>query len=523
MKKIISRRMLLIMTLLAVAFFSFVVFELQIIPLKFYIPLIIIITIIPFLLYKGEKDIHNEHGVRVAILKIINVLLAIVMVVGSLYVMKGSNFLSTITGGGDQKIEMQVIVLKSSSYNNLNDLKGKKFGANTAMDAVNVNKVEAQVEDEIGEIEVTPLTTYNSVVSSLINKTIEAVIIKAVDLESLDEIEKDFNEKIRVVKTIELTIPSVKANNAKVTQEAFNVLISGTDKKGPIGTFALTDVNMIATINPTTKQILLTSIPRDYFVDIIGMDGVVGKDKLTHSAKGGINCTIQTVENMMGIQFNYYAKFNFTSFINVVDALGGISVNVPKYQVSGRTDGVFVTNKGNYTIKPGVNDFTADQALSFVRERKSFVQGDVIRGENQMLMLKTIIKKCCSPSVITKLDSVFESLSSSFETNMSSNEAKSLINMQISDGGSWDVQSYHLTGDASQRAKTLATIGDVTKTNKNGLYIMIPTQSSVDKAKEYIRIVVEGKEILKIKQDKEETAPSTTQNKTPTTTKKKTK
>ncbi|MEG0549336.1 MAG: LCP family protein, partial [Coprobacillus sp.] len=212
------------------------------------------------------------------------------------------------------------------------------------------------------------------------------------------------------------------------------------------------------------------------------------------------------------------AKFNFTSFINVVDALGGITVDVPKYSVKGRTDGVFVTNKGNYTIKPGVNNFNADQALSFVRERKSFTQGDVVRGENQMLMLKTIIKKCCSPSVVTKLDSVFESLSSSFETNMSSSDVKSLINMQISDGGAWDIQSYHLTGDASQRSKTLATVGDVTKTNKAGLFIMIPEQVSVDKAKEYIKVVMDGKEVLKIKQDKEETAPKTTQQKTPTTT-----
>ncbi|MEG0277121.1 MAG: LCP family protein, partial [Coprobacillus sp.] len=448
MNKILSRRMLLIITLLSVAFFGYVIFELQILPLKFFIPLIVVVAVIPFLLYRGEKDKHNEHPVRVVILKLLNVLLAVALVVGSLLGMKGSSFISAITGGGDQKIEMQVIVLKSSSYNNLNDLKGKKFAANTAMDAINANKVEAKIEDEIGEIEVTPLTSYNNVVSSLMNKSVDAVIIKAVDLESLDDIEKDFNDKIRVVKTIELIIPSVKANSAKVTKEPFNVLISGTDKKGPIGTFALSDVNMIATINPTTKQILLTSIPRDYFVDIIGMDGISGKDKLTHSAKGGIDCTIQTVENLMGIKFNYYAKFNFTSFINVVDALGGITVDVPKYNVNGRTDGVFITNKGNYTIKPGINNFNADQALSFVRERKSFVRGDVIRGENQMLMLKTIIKKCCSPSVVTKLDSVFESLSSSFETNMSSGDVKSLINMQISDGGAWDIQSYHLTGDA---------------------------------------------------------------------------
>ena len=143
----------------------------------------------------------------------------------------------------------------------------------------------------IRDSDVTAASSYEQLINSLNQKSVEAIIIKAVDLESLDDIEKGFNEKIRTVKKIELKIPSVSANSAKVTKEPFHILISGTDKEGPIGTFALSDVNMIATINPTTKQVLLTSIPRDYFVDIIGMDCVSGKDKLTHSAKGGMQCT----------------------------------------------------------------------------------------------------------------------------------------------------------------------------------------------------------------------------------------
>lgn len=102
---------------------------------------------------------------------------------------------------------------------------------------------------------------------------------------------------------------------------------------------------MIATINPVTKQVFLTSIPRDYFVDIVGMDGVSGKDKLTHSAKGGMQCTIQTIENFMGIKFTIMQNLTLHHLLNIVDALGGITVNVPKYRVVGRDDGVFVTKK----------------------------------------------------------------------------------------------------------------------------------------------------------------------------------
>ena len=500
MKKILSRRLLFILSLVATIFFGFVMFELQILPLKYYIPLMIVLLIFVVSLYFGEKDKHDRHPVRVTFLKLVNIILAVALVFGGLSGMKGSDLLAAITGGGDQTVEMDVVVLKSSAFESLKDLKGKPFGGNTAMDAINVNKCETIIEDEIGNIDVTQLTTYANVISALEKNQISAMIVKAVDLESFDDIEKGFNEKIKIIKKIDIKIPSVSANSAKVTKEPFHILISGTDKEGPIGTFALSDVNMIATINPVTKQVFLTSIPRDYFVDIVGMDGVSGKDKLTHSAKGGMQCTIQTIENFMGIKFNYYAKFNFTSFMNVVDALGGITVNVPKYRVVGRDDGVFVTKKGKYTIKPGENHFNAKQALSFVRERKAFVEGDTIRGKNQMLMLKAILKKCTSATIITKMDGVSESLKDSFETNMTSQEIKSLINMQVDDMSSWDVQSYHLDGDPSQRTKTLATVGDVTKVNPNGMFITIPDQTSIDQAKQYIQSVMNG-EIIKVKDE----------------------
>ncbi len=501
MKKLLSRRLILVLSLLVAIFFSFIIFELKILPLKYYIPLIIFIFTILILLYRGEKDKNNEHVIKVTVLKVIHVFISIILVITSLYAIKGSSFLNSITGGGDQTIEMDVVVLKSSPYQSLNDLTELSFGANTTIDAININKTETLIEEEIGNIEIQSFTTHDETINALKNGTIKAMVIKSVDYETLDDVEKDFKENTRILKTFEIKIPSVKANSAKVTQEPFLIFISGTDKRGPISTFALSDVNMIAAINPKTKQVLLTSIPRDYYVDIIGMDGVSGKDKLTHSAKGGINCTIDTVESLMGIKFNYYAKFNFTSFLNVVDALGGITIDVPKYDVVGRDDGVFTTKLDKYTIEPGVNNFDSKHALSFVRERKAFVQGDAIRGKNQMLVLKAIIKKCCSAAIITKLDSVIQSLENCFETNMEASDIKSLINMQIDDMSAWDVQSFRLEGDDTKRAFHLATIGDVRKVNPRGLIINEPYIESLEKAKQYIQIIMEGKEILKVKEE----------------------
>jgi len=453
-----------------------------------------------YLLYVGEKDNNNRNGKRVGFFKLMNIVLCIAMAFLSLKVMQGADLIHSITGQQEQTIEMNVIVLKTSSYQAIDDLKGVSFGANTS-DAVNVNKTETMIEDKIGDITVTGYSTNNETVAALSDQNVEALIIKAVDLESFNDIEKNFSEKVRIIEKFELKIPKVEANAAKVTKEPFHIFISGRDKTGPISTFSLSDVNMIATINPVTNQILLTNIPRDYFVDMIGIDGVEGPDKLTHSAKGGMEATIKTVENFMGIDINYYAKFNFTSFMNVVDALGGIEIDVPKYDVIGRDDGVFTTRLDHYTISPGLQTFDSKHALSFVRERYAFAEGDDIRGKNQMIMLKAIIKKCCSPAILKNLDDVVESLKSSFETNLSADDITSLINMQISDMDPWDIQSYRLKGDNSHRAMYLATVGDVTAVNELGLYVTEPSQESIDEAKSYMDQIMDN-QILKIDEDK---------------------
>lgn len=506
MKKILSRRVLLSITLLSYLFFFVILFQLRIIPMKYLIALAVILLVIILLLYRGEKDKENEHSIRVILCKLLNIVLSVVLLFASWNVMKGSDFLSNITGNGEQVIEVNVAVLASSHHDSLSDLKGVSFGANTTADPINMNKTETLIEDEIGDVEVTSFTTDDELIAALENQSIEAMIMKSVDIETMSDIDEKFEEKIKIIKTYELKIPSVEANSAQVTKEPFHVLILGTDKTGKINrSDALSDVNMVATINPVTKQILITSIPRDYYINLYS-DGVdFGKDKLTHSARKGTQCTVETIEKMLGIKVNYYAKFNFTSFMNVVDELGGIEIDIPKYNVFGNDQGEFRTNKGNngngYPFKPGLTKMTGDMALAFVRERKSFKAGDNIRNRNQMLMLKAIVKKCCSPSVLTKIDGVLNSVSESFTTNMSESDIKSLLNMQMDDMTSWDIQSFHLEGDPTKRTFTFATISEevARRTNKNGLSVTEPFNDSIEQAKEYIQVVMDGQEILKIK------------------------
>ena len=193
MNKILSRRLLLILTLLATIFFSFVTFELNVLPLKYYIPMVVILLLFALLLYFIEKDKNDNHPIKVAFFKLVNIILAVALVFGSLSILKGSDFLASITNGGVQSVEIDVAVLKSSSYDKLASLKGKSFGANTSMGALDINKSETIIEDEIGDIKVTSYKTNNEVINALKNHEIEAMIVKEVELDSLNDIEKDLS------------------------------------------------------------------------------------------------------------------------------------------------------------------------------------------------------------------------------------------------------------------------------------------------------------------------------------------
>lgn len=490
--KLLSRRVLLFIQIIITAGFGFIIYRLEMVPLRYLIIAEAVLLIIFLLLYKGQKK-KEDNTISIYIYKIISLLLSIALVFAGLKITEGSNLLDVITGADSQTVQVSVIALKNSSVDTIEDLEGKTFGVCSASDVLNLNKAKAKIEEEIGTIDLTDYDSQANVAKALYNQGISAMILREVDRDIVEESYSNFNDDTKVIETYKFKIATAKANSAQVTKEAFNVFIGGTDQNGDISTAGLSDVNMIATVNPVTKQLYLTSIPRDYYVDI---DGYNGKDKLTHSARSsnGIECTMRTIENFMDIKFNYYVKLNFTSFMNIIDALGGIDIEIPYYQTK-NGDGTFTTKIYKYDMKPGKTHMDAKQALAFVRERKSFIDGDRIRGQNQQLMIKAVVKKVCSASVITKLDGIFASVADSLETNMTSSEIRALINMQIDDMSPWDVLSYHLDGTDGKEFEFSTIAGPCP--NPNGLAVMIPNESTIQKAREYIETVMNN-EILKI-------------------------
>lgn len=273
----------------------------------------------------------------------------------------------------------------------------------------------------------------------------------------------------------------VSAIRKDVANESFIIYLSGLDTRntGQIAEKGLSDVNMVIAVNPETNKIIMVNIPRDYYVPLEGDSNKM--DKLTHAGNYGVSCSISTLENLFDITCNYYVKVNFKSVVDIVDALGGVTVDSDfsfssTHSLSGKT----------YSFKVGENRLTGDAALAFARERYSFSNGDRQRGIHQQKVIRAIFDKAISPSMLNpaKIGNVLEAITNNTKTNISSNEISKLIRMQLNDMPSWDIQTISVDGTGAARPTYSA--------GSQKLSVMIPNQETVDAAKLQIKAVLEN-------------------------------
>ncbi len=257
-----------------------------------------------------------------------------------------------------------------------------------------------------------------------------------------------------------------------ITDEPFSVYISGIDVYGEIDKTSRSDVNIIATINPKTHKILLTTTPRDYYVTIPGVSGEQ-KDKLTHAGIYGIDTSMATLENLYNTEIPFYARVNFTSVIEIVDAMGGVDVESEVAFTTGKQSGAIVE------IQEGKNHLNGKEALAFVRERKAFVDGDNQRGKNQQVLLAAMIKEVISPMIVFEANEIINCITGNAETNISEKQLKSLLYMQLDDMKGWEIETVAATGDDSGKQYCYSYSG-------NPLYVTVPDQASVAMIQEKI-------------------------------------
>lgn len=371
---------------------------------------------------------------------------------------------------------MSVVVMKNDTAEKLSDLNSASVAAPVSTDGENINKLMKEIRDkEKQSLNLTESKNYISAYEELTTGTSRAMILNSSFEDLITSQHADFKEKTKKIYEYKIT----KTVSTKVKQnvgDTFNVYISGIDTFGPVSSISRADVNIIMTVNKKTGRILLTTTPRDSYVKIA--DGGNNQyDKLTHAGLYGVDSSIHTLENLYGIKIDYYARLNFTSFLKLIDTVGGVDVY---------NDQSFVSYGGKKAFQPGLLHMNSEDALMFVRERYGLTGGDNDRGKNQEKVITAIIKKLTSKEGLSNYQSIIKELSQSIQTNMPIETALGLANEQLSAGKDYNVASQALTGTGSMELPSYAMPGA-------RLYMTQINEQSLREVTENIKEVLEGK------------------------------
>ena len=402
---------------------------------------------------------------------VISILVSIVLAIGIVYFLRVQKTMEEV-GGATYKTDNMIVVVKASDpAESILDAGNYRFGYQTATDQKNNQMMMDDVEKVVGrELNLTEYGTVTDLANALLSGQVEAAIYNEAFNGIIEESIEGYTDQIKILYQYGIETPNEQEETN--VEEPFNVYISGIDVSGPITTNSRSDVNIIMTVNPNTKKILLTTTPRDYYVTIPGISGEQ-RDKLTHAGIYGVDASMATLENLYGIDISYYARVNFTSLITIVDALGGVDVNSE-----------YAFSAGGYDFKQGINSLDGKAALAFSRERYSFQSGDNQRGKNQEAVLTAILQKAMSPAILTSANQVLAEVSSCVQTNMTQDEMAKFINMQLSDGASWTIESAAASGTGDSQA--------CYSSGAQLLYVMWPDEAIVGDLSRRMNQVLEG-------------------------------
>lgn len=479
--KIIS--ILLIISAVAATIFL-VYFE--VLPILYLSLFIIFVGLIIFLLFKLLNNKRLKKWLRI-VLTIPSILLIIIFTLVCFYAYGTIDFFSSIFDVGIRHDSYSIYVLKDSGYDEINDLDNKIIGVSESNDEATKKAIE-KVSNKI-QYNMADFDNVGESVEALNNKEVDAIIALDSSIDILKEDSAEF--KIEAIYTFNVTTKVKTLSSEKdVSKENFVFYISGIDTNGKVGAKARSDVNILVAVNPKDHKILMVNTPRDYYVKLSSKKAY---DKLTHAGVYGIEESVNTLADLYEIDVDYYARVNFTTFINIVEELDGIEVDVPVSfceQTSSRKS----TKK--ICLKKGKQTLNGEEALALSRTRHTIAGGDRGRIENQMLVLRAIIDKVLSPEIIIKYNSLLNSISDSIITNIDQKSITKLIKNQIKDGSSWTIESYSVNG--SDSSNTTYSTGSAKA------YVMMPDQDTVMEAK------IKLDKILETNKYKETTTTSTT-------------
>ena len=373
------------------------------------------------------------------------------------------------------EVEMSIVVPKESDIKDVSQLTSVQ--APTKVDKNNIETLmSALKKDKKVDVKVDDVASYQEAYDNLKSGKSKAMVLSGSYASLLESVDSNYDSNLKTIYTYK--IKKKNNNSAKqVDSKVFNIYISGIDTYGSISTVSRSDVNIIMTVNMNTHKILLTTTPRDAYVKIPG-GGADQYDKLTHAGIYGVETSEQTLENLYGIKIDYYARINFTSFLKLIDQLGGVTVH---------NDQAFTSLHGKFDFPVGDIQMNSEQALGFVRERYSLDDGDNDRGKNQEKVISAIVNKLASLKSVSNFTSIVNNLQDSVQTNISLDTINALANTQLDSGSKFTVTSQAVTGTGSTGQLTSYAMPN------SSLYMMKLDNSSVARASQAIKNLMEEK------------------------------
>ena len=453
-KRIFNKIITILLLIFILILFSTIIF-LNVLSFKNTIIIFLMVLLISFGLVLC--NFSKKKGFRI-IGYFFSLILIIISLIIEIYLCNTLGFIFGATNNHYILRNYNIIVLENGKYQDLANLNNETIGIYN-----NDNNLKRKINKKI-DINYKTYKNKDDLIEALLEEDVASIILEDMELDLINEINPDTYKKLKSIYKIEIKedVSSIK-NDIDINKDTFNIYISGIDTYGNINAVSRSDVNILVSVNPKKEKILLTWIPRDYYVDI----GEDLNDKLTHTGMYGINKSIKAVENLLDVKVNY-----FSSVVKIIDILEGISVY---------NDETFTTNE-NITFEKGNIFLNGEEALSFVRDRKHVTGGDLGRGKNQIKVLEATIKKVLSKELLKKYNKLLDSLEGSFVTNIDQSQIFSFVKRELIKKRNWSFESNILTGTDDRRYTY--------SVSSQTLYVMIPSEESINNAQSKIKEVL---------------------------------
>lgn len=494
------------LTCIATVWLIGTVISLNMLPMHYVAVIILLVVLFLFGTFKAlfvsgfakkngkNKKKNKKNQNRTVLIRLLGLVLALSIVLVDAV---GINVLSQLQGtltdisGDSGEVAYEIVgvyVLAEDSAEELKDVTAYDFGYSLAYDTDSMETAINMLEEAVDKsMSMDEFDSDIEAVDALLGGSVDAILLNAAYVSVLEGQDgyTDINTRIKLVHEFKMEDDDAVSLNLDtkpkdLTKEPFIVYISGNDTNYSLKN-CRSDVNILAVVNPVTKQVLLINTPRDYYVELVGSGKGDGQmDKLTHCGIYGLECSMLTLGDLYDQDIHFYAQVNFSGFVKMIDALGGINVY---------SDATFYAAESGTQIYKGENYLTGKEALGFVRERHNLADGDNARGRHQMAVIKAIIKKAASSAIITNYSKVLDSMGDCFGTNLTNDEMSSLVKMQLSDMASWNIQSFSVIGQGNGGSDYVYSISG------QKAYVMYQNEAYVEHAQNLIDKVFAGETI----------------------------